>query len=156
MIGEQIIASLITCLLLGACFTAFLLASHNVFVPAEYWLLLQDWGLRYLLRQHNCHITVTENSLLVKQLEVTYNTSVQTAHITRGHSRFPKDLDKVSPKDCIFLVWEMMTVFKLNFFKKKKVYSEGYLLLQDGCQVSGWWPEMLRQIFFPTSNLPFG
>lgn len=29
-----------------------------------------------------------------------------------------------------------------------------YLLLQDGCHVSGWCPEMLKQIFFPTSNLP--
>ena len=27
---------------------------------------------------------------------------------------------------------------------------------QLGCQVSGWYPDMERQIFFPTSNRPFG
>ena len=31
-----------------------------------------------------------------------------------------------------------------------------YLLLHDGCHVSGWWADILRQIFFPTSNRPFG
>lgn len=36
------------------------------------------------------------------------------------------------------------------------VNLDQHLLLQEGCQVSGWWPEMLKQIFFPTSNLPFG
>jgi hypothetical protein len=27
---------------------------------------------------------------------------------------------------------------------------------QLGCQDSGWWPEMERQIFFPVSKRPFG
>lgn len=29
-------------------------------------------------------------------------------------------------------------------------------MLHEGCQVSGWWPEMLRQIFLLVSKRPFG
>jgi len=31
-----------------------------------------------------------------------------------------------------------------------------YVLLQEGCHVSGWCADILKQIFFPISNLPFG
>ena len=37
---------------------------------------------------------------------------------------------------------------------EEEIFS--YSLLQDGCQVSGWWADMLKQIFFAVSNLPFG
>jgi hypothetical protein len=34
--------------------------------------------------------------------------------------------------------------------------SSAVLMDQDGCHVSGWNPDMERQIFLPTVNRPFG
>jgi len=39
---------------------------------------------------------------------------------------------------------------------KPMMARRAVLMDQDGCHVSGWKPEIERQIFFPTSNLPFG
>lgn len=39
---------------------------------------------------------------------------------------------------------------------KPMMASSAVRMLQEGCHDSGWWPEMLRQIFLPVSKRPLG
>lgn len=54
-----------------------------------------------------------------------------------------------------FNLRRVLYIIIMNWLKLYKIYIHfKYSLLHDGCQVSGWCPEMLKQIFLPTSNRP--